>query len=165
MLELIKEIPGPTFFTLYVIVAFFIILYARIYTEIESSSEIQIPEPSQLSPLDIALLYNGVNGAILVSVFNLWRKKKININSKYIFFGFKYIVEISKLSSDMAGLNEVEKIILEKTDSKILYNKFFLAHSTKEIKAASQQRKKNLERLKLLPDDDMKKIIGKLFSY
>jgi len=118
MLEIIKEIPGPYFLLVYSIFAALVIFIAKKYAENDSTKDIEMPEPSKVSPVDIALLNKGIKGALIVTIFNLWRNKKIEIKKT------SDNVILRQLTSDSTGLNPLESLILKNTSQikKILKN-------------------------------------------
>lgn len=146
MIEILKEIPGPYFLFIYTIISVFVIILAKKYAENDYTKNFKVPEPTKIEPLDIALLKSGIKGAIIVSVFNLWRKKKIEIVK------IKNNIALKQLSSDFEGLNKLESIILKNTSSQKNYQYFFTQISIQTTQNLLKPNKENLERLKLLPD-------------
>lgn len=151
MIELIKDIPGPIFLPIYSAFAALVIIVTKKYAESDSTKDLEIPEPSKMSPLDIALLNKGIKGAVIVSVFNLWRNKKIAIKKTNNSVAFK------QLSSDYSGLNRLESVILKNSSSQKYYRNFFTQKSIKTIQNILQSNKENLENFRLLPDNELKK--------
>lgn len=150
MIEIIKEIPGPYFLLLYCVFSALIIILAKKFAEMDSTKEMEIPEPSKISPLDIALLNKGIKGAVIVSIFNLWRKKRIEIKK------VKNNVTLKQISADLSGLNRLESVILRNSSSQKYYRHFFTKKSIKTIQDIIQPSKDNLENLKLLPTSEIK---------
>jgi uncharacterized protein (TIGR04222 family) len=151
MIELLKEIPGPYFLIIYTIISIIVIFLAKKYAENDYTKNFDVPEPTKIDPLDIALLNRGIKGAIIVSVFNLWRNRKIEIVK------VKNNIALKQLSSEFKGLNKLESIILKNSSSQKFYRYFFTQKSIKTIQNILRPNKENLERLKLLPDSEIKK--------
>lgn len=150
MIEIIKEIPGSYFLLVYCVFSALIIILAKKFAKMDSTKEMEIPEPSKISPLDIALLNKGIKGAIIVSIFNLWRKKRIEIKKT------KNNVTIKQITADLSGLNRLESVILKNTNSQKDYQYFFSEKSIKTIQDIIKPNKDNLENLKLLPTKEIK---------
>ncbi|MBK8806936.1 MAG: TIGR04222 domain-containing membrane protein [Bacteroidales bacterium] len=151
MLEFIKEIPGPYFLIIYSIVSVIVIILAKKYAENDYTKNLEIPEPTKFTPLDIALLRKGIKGTVIVSIFNLWRNKKIDIKKE------KGNIALKQLSSDCNGLNKLESVILKNTQTQKLYNHFFTPSSIKTIQKILQPNMENLEMNRLISDSKVKK--------
>ncbi len=149
MIDMIKEIPGQVFLFLYILFAFGIVLFGKRYAENDYTKDMEIPDPTLLDPLDMALLIKGVEGTIMVSIFNLWKKKIIDIKQD------EKKIELIKLSSDVDGLNNVEKNILGRINSSVLYGEFFTQNVKRRMEDILEPNKQKLEWLKLLPDAEI----------
>ena len=130
MIELIKEIPGPTFLFYYILFAVFIVFFGKIYAVNDYTRNLEVPDPALLEPLDMALLTKGVDGAIKVTVFNLWKKQIIDFNQ------VPNKVKQMKLLSDVYGLNDIEKKVLKKARRRYLFT-LDLKSKVKLIKLSS----------------------------
>jgi uncharacterized protein (TIGR04222 family) len=150
MIEIIKEIPGPYFLLVYCVFSALIILLAKKFAEMDSTKEMETPEPSEISPLDIALLNKGIKGAVIVSIFNLWKEKRIEIKK------VKNNITLKQISADVSGLNRLESVILKNTSNQKYYRHFFTKKSIKTIQDILQPNKDNLEKLNLLPNSEVK---------
>jgi len=116
----------------------------------DSTKTLEIPDPSEISPLDLALLKKGIKGAIIVSIFNLWRYKKVEIIKT------KYSVLIKQVSDNAIGLNKLENIILQSTGKPKIIRYFFTNKSISTLQKVLQPNKEKLEDLKLLADNKTK---------
>lgn len=151
MLDLIKEIPGPYFLLLYTFISVCVIILTKKYAEKDYTENFEIPEPSKITPLDIAVLTKGIKGAIMVSVFNLWRLKKIKINKKHT------AIILNKINNDSDGLNKLETVILNNLGNQKQYSYFFSAKSIKSVETIIQPNKNLLNELQLIPGAEIKK--------
>ncbi len=150
MIELIKEIPGPTFLFYYILFAVFIVFFGKIYAVNDYTRNLEVPDPALLEPLDMALLTKGVDGAIKVTVFNLWKKQIIDFNQ------VPNKVKQMKLLSDVYGLNDIEKKVLKKARRRYLFtldlkSKVKLIKLSSDVDGLSEIENRILERARSRP--------------
>jgi uncharacterized protein (TIGR04222 family) len=150
MIELLGNIPGPYFLLVYFVFSVVIIIIAKIIAGRDSTRNMEIPEPSRLSPLEMAFLSKGVKGAVIVSIFNLWKKKKIEIKQG------KNSVILNPISNDFSGLNNIESHFLMRITGNMLYQDFFYWRSLKNYKGMLQPNIDNLKNLNLFPTNEIK---------
>lgn len=146
MIELLKEIPGPYFLILYSGISILVVLIAKLIVENDYTRDLEIPEPTKLSPLEIAYLTRGLKGAVIVSIFNLWRNKQIEINK------IDNNIALKQISFDYTGLNKLETTILKYSHTQKFYSGFFKKESINTSKKILLPVKEKLEKLKLLAD-------------
>lgn len=151
MLEFIRSIPGPVFLWVYMLIAIGVIFFAKYYAENDYSKDLDLPEPTTLKPLDIAILMEGLNRALLVSVFNLWRKRKIEIQRR------NEVLFLEGLTDDLDDIDNLEKVILKNIQKRKPYDYFFFAKSTEILDKILKPNIECLERLDLIATDEIKR--------
>jgi len=104
MIEFIRSIPGPLFLLLYIVYSTIVIIAVKLYVSKDDTTQLDVPEPTKVQPVDIGLLKGGVRGAIRVAVYNLLKKKAISIKKE----GKKIIV---RQKSSVGSLNNLEKAV------------------------------------------------------
>ncbi len=146
MIDNLINIPGPIFLIVYLIYGVIVILISKVYVAKDYSLKYEMPEPTKLDPIDIAILKNGVRGAMIISIFNLWRLKAVDIslNKKSVVLK-KRIVKTSKL-------NLLEKTIYGYIQQPKFYRHLFKRTSIKTIERIIQPNKSKLKEYKLIPE-------------
>ena len=82
-IDFLISIPGPTFLVCFSLYSILIIYFTSYFLKrYDTTRNLEVPEPTKLSSLEIAILRKGIKGAIVHSIFNLWRKKAITIEKK-----------------------------------------------------------------------------------
>lgn len=147
MIEFIRNINGPVFLLIYIIISILVIYVAKKISENDNSKDFDIPEPTKLSPLDLALLRKGVKGAIFVSLISLWRKHKISISKN------KNFVIVTKLIDKDNDLNILEKEILNKSSEIQYFKNFFKIKSVNYFADILKDKIESLQQMNLLSDE------------
>jgi len=146
MIDALISIPGPIFLFIYIIYSTIVIVLIRSYILRQSySNEFEIPEPTCLPPLEIAIIKDGIKGAIVISLFNLWRHKAVEAlkEGNSIILKQKW-TDISKFN---ALESTIYKCIQEPTNYKDLFDKSMVEQFRTIIEP-------NLERINRVLNDD-----------
>jgi uncharacterized protein (TIGR04222 family) len=140
------NIPGPIFLIVFTVYAFLVILFFRRYVNKDYSLKYELPEPTKLEPLDIAILKNGVKGAITISIFNLWRLKGADISKS------ENSIVLKQKPIDTSKFNKLEKTIYKYILRPKFYRQLYIKGSIKTIDKILQPNKTKLLELHLAPD-------------
>jgi len=151
MFELIKEIPGPNFLLLYAGISILVVFIAKLIVDNDYTRDLEIPETTKLSPLEIAYLTRGLKGAVIVSIFNLWKNKQIEITR------VNNDIALKQISDESNDLNKLESAILNYSKTQKFYKSFFQKESIKTTQKILLPTKEKLENLKLLADSSIVK--------
>lgn len=146
MIDKLIEIPGPLFLLIFSVYSIIIISLSKIYSGRDYSYGYQIPEPTSLSPLDIAILRDGVKGAIALSIFNLWQKKAVDINTS------EHALYIKQMPVSTDGMNKLEKTIYNFSSQTRTYRQFFIKKSVQTTDKILLPNKIKLQQLNLVAD-------------
>lgn len=146
MIEKLISIPGPLFLLYYALYSALVIYLIGKLAKNDSSKGYEIPEPTKLSPIDIALLSNGLKGVISSAVFNLWRLKAIKISKE------GHYVILRQLHFNTSRLSEIEKSIYHFTRQPKKYTQLLSSTSLNSFKKLTTPNRKKLLDLKLIPD-------------
>lgn len=141
MLEYLVQIPGPTFLLYYAIFAFTILLLIYLYSQNDYTRSTKLPEPTSLTPIDIAILRKGIRGALNYSLLSLYWKKAIEVTP---FVSSKSIL-IEQLPCEEAKLNNIEHVLYQYVNDKPKYHRHF--YSPGIVKAVDEAMQPNIERL------------------
>jgi uncharacterized protein (TIGR04222 family) len=146
MIDKLISIPGPIFLIVFAIFAFIVIYLAWKYSKSDYTKNLELPEPTKLSPLNIAILRRGIKGAIITSIFNLWRIKAIDItqNKKNVFIKQKRHFE--------GELNKLERSIYNFSSQPRFYKHLYKKSALKKLENILKPNKTLLQELKLAPD-------------
>jgi len=104
-MDFLINIPGPMYLIYFSIFSIAVIIFAYRAVNADSTDVLDVPEPTRLSPLDIAVLKNGGRGAILLSVFTLLRKNAIEV------FEEDGSVWVEQLAVETSSFNPMEKAV------------------------------------------------------
>ena len=151
MLDLFIQIPGPSFlwiFTLYSAIISLIVYYLKKY---DYTSNLRIPEPTSLKPIEIAYLRKGIRGALMFSIFGLEKKKALEITP---FFKTKLTL-IKPLEIDESKLTEQEQIIYNYIGDGKYYRHLYSRGILKSLDRTLQPMLKKLQQLQLAVDDKL----------
>lgn len=151
MVELIEMIPGPYFLIIYALFSVAIIFFAKFYLAKDGTHNLEIPEPTSISPFELALLTKGIKGSIIISMFNLWKTQKLEIENR------NNKVTIKRISADTDGTNKLERSILKSCSVRTPYKNMFTYKSINVVKKIVQDNVTKLESLKLLANSELKK--------
>ncbi len=146
MAEFFISIPGPWFLIIYLGFSIAIILLTKWFVLNDYTKKFEIPEPTKLDPVDIAILQYGLKGAILVAVFNLWRMRKIDIYSA------KLKIVLKQKESDVNELNSIEKSIYKYLKKPKPYGMLFSETSLNAVEKLVITNKAKLNEMHLIPD-------------
>lgn len=146
MIDNLINIPGPVFLIVFIVYAVVIIWIIKRYVSKDYSCHFDIPEPTTLEPLDIAILANGVNGAIITSMFNLWRLKGANISTN------KNSILLKQNPTDTSKFNKLEKAIYNYIQQPKYYYHLYEKSSLKSIDKILQPNKTRLQEMHLASD-------------
>jgi uncharacterized protein (TIGR04222 family) len=146
MIEDLINIPGPIFLIVFSIYAIIIILIFKRFASKDYSHDYEVPEPTKLEPLDIAILESGVKGAIITTMFNLWRLKGADISKS------KNSIILKQKPTDTSKFNKLEKTIYNYIQQPKYYRHLYKKTSIKTIDKILQPNKTRLEELHLAPD-------------
>ncbi|WP_075589700.1 TIGR04222 domain-containing membrane protein [Labilibacter marinus] len=157
IIETLINMPGPWFLLWFGLYAIAIILaVSSLIKNNDPTSKLEIPEPTSLDALDIAILRKGVRGAIVHSIFNLWRKKVIQINGKFL--------SMQTINPNAKGLNKVEEAICKLSEKPLLFKNILQKKTMPSLEVLIEENKKQLEKKKLTPNDDLKKWVERWFT-
>lgn len=163
MINDLINIPGPIFLIVFSVYAVGIILIFKRYVNKDYSLNYEVPEPTKLEPIDIAILKNGVKGAITTSIFNLWRLKGVDISKN------KNSIVLKQKPTDTSKFNKLEKTIYKYILSPKFYRQLYMKTSVKTIDKILIPNKTRLQELHLAPDSKVIQrhlkgvILGSLF--
>jgi len=150
MMDFLISIPGPLFLIVYIAFVATLLFFAKILMKQDYTEELTIPEPTKFEPIEIAILKEGVKGAIVHSVFNLWRMKAIEISTE------KSQTYLQSKRMNTKGFNKLEKIIYEYCDTPKKYYILLNLKSIRTAKNAIDSYQDKLKQYKLIPDDEMR---------
>lgn len=105
MIDFLRNIPGPAFLIFYGLYVLATIVLVRILYRREGKTDSFVPDPLDLSPLELAFLNKGLKGSIQLTVFSLVQQGKISMKKK----GRDIYYQKDKKAK---GENELEKAIL-----------------------------------------------------
>lgn len=159
MIDYFISIPGPYFLFIYAVYAMVIILFFKLYVNKDYSHNFEVPEPTKLQPTDIAILKNGVKGAILTSLFNIWRLKGVDISLD------KKSILLKQLHTDTTKFNKLEKIIYEYIKQPTYYKQLYNVTLVKTIENKLHPNLTRLQELNLIPDSKIIKHHWRGFIY
>lgn len=125
MFELIKSIKGEDFLVIYLIYVIVILAVVYFFYKRDFSGNLEMPDPSSLSPLEISYLVNGIKSVLATSIFNMWRKKVISLKTN------KRMIVVCKNKVDVSGLNDIEQKLYNSIKRPTNYN-FLLTKSSLE---------------------------------
>lgn len=146
MIEFLISIPGPVFLLIYIVVATVTILSCRYFLANDQTKYMEIPEPTKLDPLEVALLRGGVKSAITTSIFHLWQKGSVDISEN------KRIVTVRQKgkSINKDELNKLEFAIFEYIKAPRALSAFFTSQSKKTIMKVLKPHFDHLKELNLM---------------
>lgn len=144
MIEKITSISEPIFFIVFIIFAIIIIMIFKKYAAKDHTANLDVPEPTKIETLDIAILKKDVKGAIITAVFNLWRQKAVDISKD------KNSTIIEQKQADTSKFHKLEKLIYNYFTKPLNYNDLFKKTSIKRIEKIIQPNKNKLQDLDLL---------------
>jgi len=161
MIEKLISIPGPIFLIIYTVYSVIVIYLIKVFVSRDSSLKFEIPDPTKLTPLDVGLLKNGLKGAIITSVFSLWRQKAIDISSN------KNRVILKRKEAEILEFNKLESTLYQYLSKPKYYKMLFKRSSLKAIDKVLQPNKEKLLELKLAPDNSVinKHWLGAFFGF
>lgn len=116
MLEFLRNISGEDFLVYFWVYYFVTLIIVYIVSKRDYTNNLDLPDPSSLSPLEISYLVNGIKSVLATSVFNLWRKKIISIKTD------SRRVVLSKKNGDTSDLNEIELKLYNSIKKPTSYN-------------------------------------------
>jgi uncharacterized protein (TIGR04222 family) len=145
MIDKLISIPGPLFLLYYSIFSAIVILLVKKLVNKDTDNS-RLPEPTSLSPLDIALLSRGLKGVISSAVFNLWRLKAIQITKE----GDSIVLKQNSLKNK--NISEVEKAIYDYSIKPKKYNQLLSQTSLRSFKNLTSDSQEKLMDLGLIPN-------------
>ncbi len=158
MIDRIISIPGPTFLVYYFIYAIVVIVLTKLVSQYDYTSNKDIPEPTSLTPLELAILRKGYKGALISTFFNLWHKKIVSIEKS------NRSLVIQQISNNTSHLNVLEKTICNYLVKPRYYRQFFTKNSQKTINELLVPNMETLFRLELIPNERIRKHIWRSFN-
>lgn len=158
MLEFFRSIPGPIFLLIYIILGIAMIIIAKIWTKYDGTQHYTIPEPTIVTPLEMAFLKQGMLGVITNALLSLWEKKKISIIKE------KNNVLIKHTSSNPNDLNTIEKSILDYAKTNDKYIRFTGSYFQGKVKEKFQKNIDKLEQMGLSPTKETKSHYWKVYG-
>ena len=132
-MDFLISIPGPAFLLYFSIYSVCLIFILARYLRRDGTEGMEPPEPTRMSAIDLALLKNGVKGAITILVFNLWQKKAIEISRT------AYGVSIGQMPADTSGFSKLEKAVYELAGLKKYYSSLFKKPVLESMKILLEQ--------------------------
>lgn len=150
MIEKLISIPGPDFLIIYSVYAGIIIFLIKVIAKQDYTSSKDIPEVTKLEPLDLALLRNGIKGAINTSLYNLVKKGALKITSH------KKSVRLTQKNGNVK-FNPLEKALFKFANPPKYYKEFFRPRTIKSFDQIVLPNKNRLKKQKLVPDHKVKR--------
>ncbi len=151
MFDFLIKIPGPQFLFISAIYSTSVIFIARLFLKNDYTRNLEIPEPTKIQPFEISILKFGIKGAVVTSIFNLWKNKAIHINLK----DRRFAISQKPYSSDR--LNKLERAIYNFAGNGKFYWQFFNRQSLNTVEKILVEPNLKLQELKLIPDRNVKK--------
>ena len=140
----IIAIPEFVFPGVFILFNSLLILGCRKFVKIDATSNLALIEPTKLSPLDIAVLKNGLKGAISYGIYNLWGKGLVNIE------GYGSTLKISRNAKGSAVLlDDLDNSLFSMLDQALVYHDFFEGEKKKTIQTKIQSNLERLNRFRL----------------
>ena len=144
MTDFIISIPGPRFLFLFFIYTTTIIFIIRTVLNADNKNSEKIPEITKISPLELALVRNGVKGAIAMSFLRMWRRKILMTSRD------RQVKRLKENSRCVGKNNKLEIFLFELFSTprpyRIIYRRRNIMKAHKLLRSEIQ----NLEKLKLV---------------
>ena len=96
MTDTLINIPGPAFLFYFISLSVFLTLIAKFLIHLDASKNFPMPEPTQLTPLEISVLSGGPTEAARLTILNLIKKEILGVDGKGIFTKIIRIIFIGK---------------------------------------------------------------------
>lgn len=151
MTDFLIKIPGPQFLLISAIYSTSVIFIARLYLKRDYTKNLEIPEPTKIEPFEISILKFGIKGAVVTSIFNLWKNKALHISQADKHFA------ISQKPYSSNRLNRLERAIYNFAGNGKFYWQFFNRQSLNTVEKILIEPNLKLQELKLIPDKKVKK--------
>ena len=123
----------------------------KVFVNRDYTLNYEVPEPTSVLPIEVAILRNGIKGAIIISIFNLWKRKAINLTLG------KRSVLMEKINSSASEFSDLEHTIYHNLSKPRYYRDFYRQKAIKTLEQVIEPNIKKLKEMKLLAD---KSIIG-----
>lgn len=151
MVDQLISIPGPQFLLYFALYSAGLIVLARFLMMRDYTSGFEVPEPTMVSPSEIAYLNEGSRGVVLTSVFNLWRNKAVEIDlHKKPYF-------IKQSGNGCPDPTQVEKLIYNFLEKPRLLRHLLKRNSLKTVEDVFAPNIDNLKQKRLLADQQIRK--------